>query len=125
MATDVYSLGVILFEMLTGASPYSPAGQSLGAYEHEVLYVEPPLASRVAPPAEVGDLRGDIDAIVAKALEKAPADRYASVEAFARDIEHYLAREPVAGAATLVRLCRAEVPATQCRGVGRWHSPSC
>jgi tetratricopeptide (TPR) repeat protein len=95
VATDVYSLGVILFEMLTGASPYSPAGHSLGAYEHEVLYVEPPLASRVAPPAEVGDLRGDMDAIVAKALEKAPADRDASVEAFARDIEHYLAREPV------------------------------
>jgi serine/threonine-protein kinase len=95
VATDVYSLGVILFEMLTGASPYSPAGQSLGAYEHEVLYVEPPLASRLAPPAEVSDLRGDLDAIVAKALEKAPGDRYASVEAFARDIEHYLAREPV------------------------------
>jgi len=95
VATDVYSLGVILFEMLTGTSPYSPAGQSLGAYEHEVLYVEPPLASRVAPPADVGDLRGDMDAIVAKALEKAPAARYASVEAFARDIEHYLAREPV------------------------------
>ena len=96
VATDVYSLGVILFEMLTGSSPYAPAGRSLGAYEHEVLYVEPPLASRTARPAEVGELRGDLDAIVAKALEKAPADRYASVEAFARDIEHYLAREPVA-----------------------------
>jgi eukaryotic-like serine/threonine-protein kinase len=95
VATDVYSLGVILFEMLTGASPYSPAGQSLGAYEQEVLYVEPPLPSRVAPPAEVSDLRGDMDAIVAKALEKSPGDRYASVEAFARDVEHYLAREPV------------------------------
>jgi serine/threonine protein kinase len=96
VATDVYSLGVILFEMLTDSSPYSPAGNSLGAFEHEVLYVEPPLASRVAPPAEVGDLRGDLDAIVSKALEKSPADRYASVEAFARDIERYLAREPVA-----------------------------
>jgi serine/threonine-protein kinase len=96
VATDVYSLGVILFEMLTGASPYSPRGHTLGAYEHEVLQVEPPLMSRVARPAEAPALRGDLDAIVARALEKAPADRYASVEAFAQDIERHLAAEPVA-----------------------------
>ena len=96
VATDVYSLGVILFELLTGSSPYAPAGGSLGAYELEVLHVEPPLMSRVARPAEVGDLRGDLDAIVAKALEKKPLDRYASVEAFALDIERHLAAEPIA-----------------------------
>ena len=96
VATDVYSLGVILFEMLTGSSPYSPAGHSLGAYEHEVLHVEPPLASRVAPPSEAGALHGDLDVIVAKALEKPPGDRYASVEALASDIERHLAAEPIA-----------------------------
>jgi serine/threonine protein kinase len=95
VATDVYSLGVILFEMLTGTSPYSPKGHSLGAYEHEVLEVEPPLMSRVVRPADVRALRGDLDAIVAKALEKSPADRYVSAEAFAGDIERYLAAEPI------------------------------
>jgi eukaryotic-like serine/threonine-protein kinase len=95
VATDVYSLGVILYELLTGVSPYSPDGRTLGAYEHEVLHVEPPLVSRAARPAECGALRGDLDAIVAKALEKAPGDRYASAEAFANDIERYLAAEPI------------------------------
>jgi tetratricopeptide (TPR) repeat protein len=96
VATDVYSLGVILYELLTGVGPYSPDGRSLGAYEHEVLHVEPPLASRAARPAECGALRGDLDAIAAKALEKKPEDRYASVEAFANDIERHLAAEPIA-----------------------------
>jgi serine/threonine protein kinase len=96
VATDVYSLGVILFELLTGVSPYAPAARSLGAFELEVLHVEPPLMSRVARPADVRDLRGDLDAVVAKAVEKNPADRYASVEAFALDIERHLAAEPIA-----------------------------
>ncbi|MDF3021065.1 MAG: hypothetical protein K0Q92_2368 [Steroidobacteraceae bacterium] len=95
VATDVYSLGVILYELLSGMSPYSPDGRSLGAYEHEVMHVEPPLVSRAARPAEAGALRGDIDAIVAKSLEKKPADRYASVEALANDIERHLAAEPI------------------------------
>jgi tetratricopeptide (TPR) repeat protein len=96
VATDVYSLGVILFELLTGVSPYSPEGRSLGAYEQQVRFVEPPRASRAAAPSDAGALRGDLDAIVAKALEKNPADRYASVEAFASDIERHLAAQPIA-----------------------------
>jgi serine/threonine protein kinase len=96
VATDVYSLGVILYELLTGVSPYSPDGHSLGAYEHEVLHVEPPVMSRAARAPEAHELRGDLDAIVAKALEKKPEDRYASVEAFATDIERHLEALPVA-----------------------------
>ena len=94
-----------------------PPGHSLGAYEHEVLHVEPPLTSRVAPPAEAGALRGDLDAIVAKALEKPPGDRYASVEAFAADIERHLAARAHRGAAALVRLRRAQIRcgAMRCR----------
>jgi tetratricopeptide (TPR) repeat protein len=95
VATDVYSLGVILYELLTGVSPYSPDGRSLGAFEIEVLHAEPPLVSRTARPADAGALRGDLDAIVAKALEKNPEDRYPSVEAFANDIERHLAAEPI------------------------------
>ena len=95
VATDVYSLGVVLYEMLAGVSPYSPAGFSLGAYEHEVLHVEPSLISRAARPTEAAALRGDLDAIVAKALEKKPEDRYPSVEAFANDIERHLSAVPI------------------------------
>ena len=50
----------------------------------------------MARPAEAGALHGDLDVIVAKALEKPPGDRYASVEAFAADIERHLAAEPIA-----------------------------
>jgi serine/threonine protein kinase len=96
VATDVYSLGVILFELLTNTSPYSPDGRSLGAYEHEVLHVDLPLLSRSSRPADAASLHGDLDAIVAKALEKKPEDRYASVEAFASDIERHLAAQPIA-----------------------------
>ena len=134
VATDVYSLGVILFELLTGVGPYSPDGRSLGAYEHEVLHVEPPLMSRAARPAESGALRGDLDAIVAKALEKKPEDRYASVEAFANDIERHLAAEPIAArrrslgyvARKFLRrnACRCRWPRhSSAPGCARWVSP--
>ncbi len=95
VATDVYSLGVILYELLTGVSPYSIDGRSIGAYEHAVRYEEPPRMSRAASPAESRDLAGDLDAIVAKALEKNPRERYVSADAFANDIERYLAAEPI------------------------------
>ncbi|MEP7244567.1 MAG: serine/threonine-protein kinase [Gammaproteobacteria bacterium] len=96
VATDVYSLGVILFELLAGRSPYPPTADTVGALEHAVLTSDLPLASSVAAPAEKRALRGDLDTILAKALRKPPDERYASVEAFAADIERHMDGLPIA-----------------------------
>jgi eukaryotic-like serine/threonine-protein kinase len=95
-ATDVYSLGVLLYELLTGVSPYAPKRSSPGALEQAVLEHYPALASSVAQSANRRALRGDLDSILVKALRKIPQDRYSSVDAFASDIERHLAGQPIA-----------------------------
>ena len=86
-ATDVYSLGVVLFELLTGRRPYRVA---TGAPEE---WAEAALHQEVARAPE---LKGDLEAIVRKALRKQPGERYSTVDAFAEDLQRYLDARPVA-----------------------------
>lgn len=95
VASDVYSLGVVLFELLTGQRPYSLKRSSTGAIEDAILDQEAPRASSRAQGGVARIIAGDLDAIVGKALKKDPAHRYLSVEAFAEDVARYLAGEPV------------------------------
>ena len=95
-ATDVYSLAVVAYELLAGARPYRLKRGSAAELEEAIACVEPALASSGAQdPASKKALRGDLDAILNRALKKDPAARYAGVAAFAADIERHLRREPV------------------------------
>ncbi len=94
--SDVYSLGVLLFELLTGARPYRLKRHTRAQLEDAILAADVPAPSQtVSDPALRRSLRGDIDTIVLKALKKPVAQRYASVQALADDIERHLALRPV------------------------------
>jgi serine/threonine-protein kinase len=95
-AADVYSLGVVLFELLAGVRPYKPRRASAAAVEEAVAEQDVPLASTVAlRPDARRRLRGDLDAILNHALRKNPAERYATVGELAADIERHLTGLPV------------------------------
>jgi serine/threonine-protein kinase len=94
---DVYALGVLLHELLTGVRPYDEPGQSAEARFQAIMADRlPPASSR---PGASRALRGDLDNIIAKALRRERRDRYASVTDLAEDIRRYLAHEPVAARA--------------------------
>ncbi len=95
VASDVYSLGVILYELLSGTRPYKLKRDSRGALEDAILQTDPPLPSAVADKQAGKALRGDLDTIVLKALKKKPDERYPTVHALLDDVERYLAGRPV------------------------------
>jgi len=87
--TDVYSLGVIGYELLTGEAPYN-----LGSVTQETVRT---ICEQVPPrPSSLrGGLRGDLDTILLKALEKDPARRYGTVDELAADIRRHLDADPI------------------------------
>lgn len=97
-ASDVYSLGVLLYLLVSGRRPFSLKHLSPLEAMRTVCEVDPPPPSTVAASDDAPKIRGDLDAVIGKALSKAPRDRYATVAALASDLEAFRSGLPVSAA---------------------------
>jgi len=100
VATDVYSLGAVLFKLLTGSGPWQSETAAFSSTVLRILRGDPPPPSSVPARNEEAlltarSIAGDLDAIVMKAMRRAPQDRYVSVADLAADVRRHLAFEPV------------------------------
>lgn len=94
--SDVYSLGVMLFELLTGTLPYDVPRASVPLAVKSICDSPPRRPSTIARDKSLAAaLQGDLDTILLKALEKSPDARYQSVSALADDIERFLTNQPI------------------------------
>ncbi len=102
--SDVYSLGIVLYEALAGKPPFTGDSPVAVAYQH--------VSAAAPPPDQVNpDVPKEVAAIAKQAMQKDPANRYQSADAFRDDLERYLGgSEPIAAAAAMAGAATAMIP---------------
>lgn len=113
LASDIYTLGVLLYELVTGHSPYRLERQTVSQLEHAICHQEADMPSKASSrlgfhadnlaaisTPEYSErrcrrLRGDLDEIIMTALRKEPHERYSSASRFADDLRNHLNGRPV------------------------------